>query len=146
MGSARPVDVRSPIVELSLKVDLLRLAGLSGKGAAFKALDDADADTTTRSAKLLLRLLALIAEFEAEIRKERQIEGIAKARLRDEVWAQAPGDAREGRRGQGYATDHDRVRDHQGDRAKETASEVGQAVGLGILGWTRSLLCRQGRR
>ena len=81
MGSARPVDVRPPIVELSLKVDLLRLARPSGKGAAFKALDDAEADTTTRSGKLLLGLLALTAEFETEIRKERQIEGIAKARL-----------------------------------------------------------------
>ena len=55
---------------------------LSDKGAAFKALDDADADTTTRSGKLLLGLLALIAEFETEIRKERQVEGIAKAKAR----------------------------------------------------------------
>ena len=68
MGSARPADVRPPIVELSLRVDLLRLARPSGKGAAFKALDDADADTTTRSEKLLLGLLALTAEFETEIK------------------------------------------------------------------------------
>ena len=57
------------------------LARPSGKGAAFKALDDADADTTTRSEKLLLGLLALTAEFETEIKKEQQIEGMAQGRL-----------------------------------------------------------------
>jgi DNA invertase Pin-like site-specific DNA recombinase len=34
-------------------------------------------------------VLALISEFENDIRRERQMDGIAKARDRGEVWAQA---------------------------------------------------------
>lgn len=38
--------------------------------------------TSTSSGKALLGLLAVIAEFEADIRKERQVEGIKKAKDR----------------------------------------------------------------
>lgn len=58
------------------------LKRLSDKGVAFKALDDPEADTSTRTGKLLIGILALIAEFENDIRKERQMEGIAKAKAR----------------------------------------------------------------
>jgi DNA invertase Pin-like site-specific DNA recombinase len=50
------------------------------KGVAFRVLDDAAVDTTTRTGKLVLGILALIAEFETSIRKERQMEGIARAK------------------------------------------------------------------
>lgn len=40
---------------------------------------DQNINTTTPSGKLLFNMLASIAEFETEIRKERQMEGIAKA-------------------------------------------------------------------
>ena len=53
---------------------------LADKGVTFKALDDPEADMTSRSGKLLLGILALIAEFENDIRKERQMDGIAKAK------------------------------------------------------------------
>ena len=53
---------------------------LSEKGVAFKVLDDSTVDTTTRTGKLVMGILALIAEFETEIRRERQMEGIAKAK------------------------------------------------------------------
>lgn len=53
---------------------------LAEKGVAFKVLDDAAVDTSTRTGKLVMGILALIAEFETEIRKERQMEGIAKAK------------------------------------------------------------------
>ncbi|MER9095908.1 recombinase family protein [Mesorhizobium sp. M0700] len=53
---------------------------LSDKGVGFKVLDDQAVDTTTRTGKLVMGILALIAEFETEIRKERQMEGIAKAK------------------------------------------------------------------
>jgi DNA invertase Pin-like site-specific DNA recombinase len=56
------------------------LKNLANKGVGFKALDDAEADTTTRSGKLLLGILALIAEFESDIRRERQMDGIARAK------------------------------------------------------------------
>lgn len=55
---------------------------LADKEVGFRALDDAEADTTTRSGKLLLGILALIAEFENDIRRERQADGIATARAK----------------------------------------------------------------
>lgn len=61
--------------------DLYKIVtGLEAKGVAFKVLDDAAVDTTTRTGKLIMGILALIAEFETAIRKERQMEGIARAK------------------------------------------------------------------
>ena len=45
---------------------------LSDRGVGFKVLDDTTVDTTSRTGKLVMGILALIAEFETEIRKERQ--------------------------------------------------------------------------
>ncbi|MBG1230897.1 helix-turn-helix domain-containing protein [Aestuariivirga litoralis] len=53
---------------------------LTAKGVGFKVLDDAALDTTTRTGKLVFGILASIAEFETALRKERQLEGIAKAK------------------------------------------------------------------
>lgn len=53
---------------------------LDRKGVGFKVLDDASLDTTTRTGKLVFGILASIAEFETALRKERQMEGIAKAK------------------------------------------------------------------
>ncbi|MGH0253292.1 recombinase family protein [Sinorhizobium meliloti] len=53
---------------------------LDRKGVGFKVLDDASLDTTTRTGKLVFGILASIAEFETALRKERQMEGIARAR------------------------------------------------------------------
>lgn len=53
---------------------------LSAKGVQFKALQQATMDTTRSDGKLLLNILASFAEFEADIRKERQADGIAKAK------------------------------------------------------------------
>jgi len=52
---------------------------LEAKGVTFKVLDQS-VDTSTKEGRLLLGVLALIAEFETEIRKERQMDGIAKAK------------------------------------------------------------------
>jgi len=52
------------------------------KGASFKVLDDPSIDTTSRTRKLVVGILALIAEFENDIRRERQMDGIAKAKDR----------------------------------------------------------------
>ncbi|MGF7007208.1 DNA invertase Pin-like site-specific DNA recombinase [Aminobacter sp. BE322] len=54
--------------------------GLVAKGVGFKVLDDSGIDTTTRSGKLLFGILASFAEFETALRRERQMEGIAKAK------------------------------------------------------------------
>ncbi|MDW9354623.1 helix-turn-helix domain-containing protein [Sinorhizobium meliloti] len=53
---------------------------LDKKGVGFKVLDDATLDTTTRTGKLVFGILASIAEFETALRKERQMEGIARAK------------------------------------------------------------------
>ena len=42
--------------------------------------DDPSIDTTSRTGKLVMGILALIAEFENDIRRERQMDGIAKAK------------------------------------------------------------------
>jgi DNA invertase Pin-like site-specific DNA recombinase len=47
---------------------------------AFKVVDDPTIDTTSRTGKLIVGILALIAEFENDIRHERQMDGIKKAR------------------------------------------------------------------
>lgn len=58
--------------------DIVR--GLSAKGVEFKALQQGQVDTTTATGKMMLGLLALFAEFETDLRRERQMEGIAKAK------------------------------------------------------------------
>ena len=63
--------------------DLYRIVSeLTEKGVAFKVLDDPSIDTASRTGKLVMGILALIAEFENDIRRERQMDGIAKARER----------------------------------------------------------------
>jgi DNA invertase Pin-like site-specific DNA recombinase len=53
---------------------------LSKKGVAFRCLQQSGVDTSTSTGKLLLGMLAAIAEFETDIRKERQREGIERAK------------------------------------------------------------------
>ena len=53
--------------------------GLNKKQVGFKVLDQ-NIDTTTKEGKLMFSILASIAEFETELRKERQMEGIEKAK------------------------------------------------------------------
>lgn len=52
---------------------------LEEKSVDFVVLDQ-QIDTSTPTGKLLFNMLASIAEFETEIRKERQLEGIEKAK------------------------------------------------------------------
>ncbi|MBZ9654011.1 recombinase family protein [Phyllobacterium lublinensis] len=61
-------------------VDLLNIVReLQAKETAFKALDQS-LDMTTPAGKLQLQVLAAVAEFETAIRRERQMEGIARAK------------------------------------------------------------------
>ena len=63
--------------------DLYRIVSyLNEKGVAFKVTDDPTIDTRSRTGKLVMGILALIAEFENDIRRERQMDGIAKAKDR----------------------------------------------------------------
>jgi DNA invertase Pin-like site-specific DNA recombinase len=63
--------------------DLYRIVStLADKGVAFKVVDDPTIDTTSRTGKLIMGILALIAEFENDIGRERQMDGIKKAHER----------------------------------------------------------------
>jgi DNA invertase Pin-like site-specific DNA recombinase len=53
---------------------------LSAKQVSFQCLQQSGMDTTSSTGKLLLGVLASIAEFEADIRRERQREGIDRAK------------------------------------------------------------------
>src|SRR5262245_41758704 len=61
--------------------DLYRIVSeLTERGVAFKVVDDPSIDTSSRTGKLIMGILALIAEFENDIRRERQQDGINKAK------------------------------------------------------------------
>jgi DNA invertase Pin-like site-specific DNA recombinase len=60
--------------------DLLNMANaLQKKGVELRVLDQ-DIDTATPAGKLMLTMLGAIAEFENDLRKERQADGIALAK------------------------------------------------------------------
>ena len=71
--------------------DLYRIVSqLAEKGVSFKVIDDPSIDTSSRTGKLVMGILALIAEFENDIRRARQMDGIKEgARARNPLWAQA---------------------------------------------------------
>ena len=61
--------------------DLMRIVDLlAEKGAAMRVLN-AHIDTSTASGKAFLSMLGVFAEFETNLRRERQLEGIAKAKV-----------------------------------------------------------------
>ena len=62
---------------------------LREKGAELVVLDQ-NLDTSTPTGKLLFNVLASIAEFETEIRKERQLEGIQKAKEKGVQFGRKP--------------------------------------------------------
>jgi len=62
---------------------------LKTKGVDLVVLDQ-NIDTSTSTGKLLFNMLASIAEFETEIRKERQMEGIAKAKEKGVQFGRKP--------------------------------------------------------
>ena len=62
---------------------------LKQKGVDLVVLDQ-NIDTSTPTGKLLFNVLASIAEFETEIRKERQMEGIAKAKEKGVLFGRKP--------------------------------------------------------
>jgi DNA invertase Pin-like site-specific DNA recombinase len=71
--------------------DLYRIvSSLGDKGVQFRVIDDPSIDTTSRTGKLVMGILALIAEFESDIRHERQMDGIRKARERGVRFGRKP--------------------------------------------------------
>jgi DNA invertase Pin-like site-specific DNA recombinase len=71
--------------------DLLNvLARVSDKGAGFKSLADAWADTTTAHGKLMVTLLGGIAEFERSMILSRTNEGRVRAKARGVRFGRKP--------------------------------------------------------
>lgn len=58
------------------------IARVTEKGASFRVLQQAGIDTSTSTGKLTLAVLAAVAEFEADIRAERQKDGIEAAKAK----------------------------------------------------------------
>ena len=58
------------------------IARVTAKGAAFRVLQQAGIDTGTSTGKLTLAVLAAVAEFETDIRAERQKDGIEAAKAK----------------------------------------------------------------
>lgn len=56
------------------------IAQLSAKRVGFRCVQQGAVDTTTSMGKLILGILGAVAEFETDIRKERQREGIERAK------------------------------------------------------------------
>jgi DNA invertase Pin-like site-specific DNA recombinase len=71
------------------------LAKLTAKGVGFKALQQSGVDTTTSTGKLTLAILGAVAEFETDLRKERQREGIDKAKAAGVYKGRKPSVARD---------------------------------------------------
>jgi DNA invertase Pin-like site-specific DNA recombinase len=55
---------------------------IGGADAGFRCLQQGGVDTTTSTGKLMLAILGAVAEFENDIRRERQRDGIDKAKER----------------------------------------------------------------
>ena len=73
------------------QVDLHRiLSVIAERGASFECTEQPEVNTTGPMGKLLLGVLGAVAEFETELRKERQMEGIAKAKARGEYKGRQP--------------------------------------------------------
>nr|WP_314446337.1 recombinase family protein [uncultured Sphingomonas sp.] len=56
------------------------IAKLTSKGVKFRCVQQSGVDTDSGMGKLVLAILGAVAEFETDIRKERQREGIDKAK------------------------------------------------------------------
>lgn len=101
------------------------LATLEMKGVGFRCLTQSGVDTTTPSGKLTLSILGAVAAFEADLRAERQAEGIARAK-------------QEGRyRGRSASIDYAKVRKLHGQGI--SPSEIASLLGIGRTSVYRAL-------
>lgn len=72
-------------------IDLRKIVDqLTAKRVGFRCLQQGAIDTTRSDGRLLLNILASFAEFETDIRKERQADGIAKAKLEGRYQGRPP--------------------------------------------------------
>ena len=93
------------------------IAQLSAKQVGFRCVQQGAVDTTTSMGKLILGILGAVAEFETDIRKERQREGIERAKAAGIYKGRKP------------SVDVEQVRSlrHQGLGATDIATKLGIA-------------------
>ena len=105
--------------------DLLNtLAAITGKGAGFRSLNDAWADTTTAHGRLMLIVLGGLAEFERELIRARTGEGRERAKAKGVKMGRKP-----------KLTDHQkREAIKRRDHGKESLAEIGRSYN--VSGWT----------
>jgi DNA invertase Pin-like site-specific DNA recombinase len=94
------------------------------KGAALKATEQ-PIDTSTAAGKCFLDMLGVFAEFETNLRKERQLEGIAKAKERGVY------------KGRPASIDAGKVRELKGQGMRPV--EIAKAMGIGRASVYRAL-------
>jgi DNA invertase Pin-like site-specific DNA recombinase len=100
--------------------DLLNtLATVTEKGAGFKSLKDAWANTTTPHGRLMLTVLGGLAEFERELIKARTGEGRARAKARGVVMGRRP-----------KLTSHQKREAIERREAGETLAEIGRTYNV----------------
>jgi DNA invertase Pin-like site-specific DNA recombinase len=92
------------------------VADLTKRGVHLKATEQAAIDTASAEGKALLGMLAVFAEFETNLRRDRQMEGIAKAKAAGVY---------EGRRPTIDATEVRRLREAEGLGATAIAARLG---------------------
>jgi DNA invertase Pin-like site-specific DNA recombinase len=133
MGFARKGDVImvTRIDRLARSIgDLAKIVEeLEAKGVSLKAIEQ-PIDTATAAGRAFLQMLGVFAEFETAIRKERQMEGIAKAKAEGVYKGRKP------------SIDGDRIRAlaSEGKGATEIAKElsIGRASVYRFLGAVRA--------
>jgi DNA invertase Pin-like site-specific DNA recombinase len=101
------------------------LATLQVKGVGFRCLAQAGVDTTTPTGKLTLAILGAVASFEADLRAERQAEGIARAKQEGPY------------KGRSASIDYAKVRKLHGQRISPT--EIAGLLGIGRTSVYRAL-------
>ncbi len=94
--------------------DIVRI--LKAKGASLRATEQ-PIDTSTAAGKAFLDMLGVFAEFETNLRKERQLEGIAKAKQAGVYKGRKP------------SVDEAKVRELRGQGLG--ASEIAKRLGIG---------------
>ncbi len=107
--------------------DIVR--GIKAKGAGLKATEE-PIDTGTAAGKAFLDMLGVFAEFETNLRRERQLEGIAKAKLAGVY------------KGRPASIDASAVRKLKADG--KGASEIAKLLGIGRASVYRALEERPG--
>ena len=94
----------------------LRQDDLKARGASLKATEQ-PIDTSTAAGKCFLDMLGVFAEFETNLRRERQLEGIAKAKAAGVY------------KGRPASTDAAKVSEMKADGLG--ATEIARALGIG---------------